>query len=87
MNYLVTFDESIPFRAAGTVGEIDSAMFYDTDPDVPRHRTDPYIADVDDVISAMNKCYPEVKSYKIMETLLSIEDIEENDKARAKQEC
>lgn len=77
MNYIVTFDEPIPYRVPNISGTMEAVMFSDTDLDKPRHRDEIVIQNVDDVVQAMSILCPEVKSYKIRETLLSsLEDIE-----------
>lgn len=86
MNYLVNFEKSEYFRAGGVEGEIEGYMFYET-PLEDKEKMPITIESVDDVIKLMSMYFPEIKNYEIRETLLSLNDIEENDKIRAEQNC
>lgn len=86
MNYLVNFEKPEYFRAGGVEGEIEGYMFYET-PLEDKEKMPITIESVDDVIKLMSMYFPEIKNYEIRETLLSLNDIEENDKIRAEQNC
>lgn len=87
MNYLVNFEKPEYLRLAGIVGETECCMFYGTTPEDKQGSTCIPVGNVDDIIELMSKYYPEVKNYQIRETLLSFNDIKENDKIRAEQDC
>lgn len=82
MNYLIKFDKPIPYRTAQQNGTIDTVMVSDTNLDEPRHKYESVVQNVDDVICLMTNLYPEIQNYEIRETLLSLKDLEENDKIR-----
>lgn len=83
MNYIVDFEKPEYFRVGGIEGEINSCIFYG-DKQTGIHTL---AESVDEVIELMSEHYPDIKNYQIRETLLSLDDIEENDKIRTEQNC